>query len=225
MAQPDSSLTPEKRLLDLIEEPSAHQKDIDAGAKKVQQGARFSAGALKDRFLKTSNDALERIKTSFGVKELNRILRYLVTLLAVAFITVLLLGAMDLKKDVIGAIENSEPKMLELPPVSEPAKEVEPIESWDLGKMFMPYNKRAEDAQKLEKEQSSKLVDMTKTLKLTGISYNPADPKKVFCMIEDVQKGITTFLREGDPVGLLKVSKIFEDHVVLSSGEDTVEIH
>jgi len=88
----------------------------------------------------------------------------------------------------------------------------------------MPYNKPAEDAQKLEKEQSSKLVDMTKTLKLTGISYNPTDPKKVFCMIEDVQKGITTFLREGDPIGLLKVSKIMEDHAVLSLGEDTVEI-
>jgi hypothetical protein len=131
----------------------------------------------------------------------------------------------DLQKDVVGSIETSEVKMLEPPPVKETTKEVEPVESWDLAKMFMPYNKRAEEAQKLQKEQSSKLVDMTKTLKLTGISYNPEDPKRVFCMIEDVQKGITTFLREGDPVGLLKVTKILEDHVVLSMGEDSVEIH
>jgi hypothetical protein len=225
MAQPDSSLTPEKRLLDLIEEPSAHQKDIAAGAKKVQQSARFSAEALKERFLKKSTEFFDRIKASFGIKELNRILRYLVIILAMLFLADLLMGMMDLKKDVAGSIGTSEPRMLEPPPVQEAVKEGEPIESWDLGKMFMPYSKRAEDAQKLEKEQSSKLVDMTKTLKLTGISYNPADPKKVFCMIEDVQKGITTFLREGDPIGLLKVSKILEDHVVLSFGEDTVEIH
>ncbi|MEI7751683.1 MAG: hypothetical protein WCJ71_06285 [Candidatus Omnitrophota bacterium] len=224
MAQPDSSLTPEKRLLDLIEEPSAHQKDIAAGAKKVQQGARFSSEALKERFLKTSNEFYERIKASFGIKELNRILRFLVILLALVFFVVLLIGVLDLKKDIAGSIGTSEPKMLDLPPVTETSKEAEPIESWDLGKMFMPYSKRAEDARKLEKEQSSKLVDMTKTLKLTGISYNPTDPKKVFCMIEDVQKGITTFLREGDPIGLLKVSKIMEDHAVLSLGEDTVEI-
>ncbi len=224
MAQSDSSLTPEKRLLDLIEEPGAHQKDIAAGAKKVQQAAHFSAGALKERFLKTSTGIYEQFKTSFGIKQLNRILRYLAVILALVFFGDLLMGMMDLKKDVAGSIETFESKMLEPPPVSEAAKEVEPVESWDLGKMFMPYSKRAEEAEKLEKEQSSKLVEMTKTLKLTGISYNPADPKRVFCMIEDVQKGITTFLREGDPIGLFRVSKILEDHVILSLGEDKVEI-
>jgi hypothetical protein len=224
MAQPDSSLTPEKRLLDLIEEPSAYQKDIADGAKKVQQAGRFDPGLLVEKFLRTSTELFERVKSSFGIKELNRILRYLVVALGLVFMVDLLLGVMDLQKDVVGSIGTAEPKMLEPPPVSETAKEAEPVENWDLGKMFMPYSKRVEEAQKLEKEQSTKLVEMTKTLKLTGISYNPTDPSKVYCMIEDVQKGITTFLREGDPIGLLKVAKINEEHVVLSLGEDQVEI-
>jgi hypothetical protein len=90
--------------------------------------------------------------------------------------------------------------------------------------MFMPYGKRQEEAEKLQKEQSSRLADMTKKLKLTGISYNPGDPKSAFCMIEDVEKSITTVLREGDPVGLLKVQKIYEDRVVLEQGNETIEI-
>ncbi len=224
MAQPDSSLTPEKRLLDLIEEPSAYQKDIAAGAKKVQQAGQFDPRLWAEKFLNASTELFERIKSSFGIKELNRILRYLVVVLGLVFMADLLLGVAGLQKDVVGSIGTLEPKMLEPPPVSEMAKETEPVESWDLGKMFMPYSKRAEEAQKLEKEQSTKLVEMTKTLKLTGISYNPTDPSKVYCMIEDVQKGITTFLREGDPIGLLKVAKINEEHVVLSLGEDRVEL-
>jgi len=224
MAQPDSSLTPEKRLLDLIEEPSAHQKDIAAGAKRVQQAGRFDPGLLAEKFLRNSTEVFERVKSSFSIKELNRILRYLVVVLGLVFMADLLLGVAGLQKDVVGSIGTLEPKMLEPPPVSEMAKETEPVESWDLGKMFIPYSKRAEEAQKLEKEQSTRLVEMTKTLKLTGISYNPKDPGKIYCMIEDVQKGITTFLREGDPIGLLKVAKINEEHVVLSLGEYQVEI-
>ena len=98
------------------------------------------------------------------------------------------------------------------------------VEQWDLGKMFMPYGKRQEEANKLQKEQSSRLDELTKKLKLTGISYNPAEPQNAFCMIEDVEKNITTFLRVGDPVGLLKVGKINEDFVVLEQGNETVEI-
>ena len=90
--------------------------------------------------------------------------------------------------------------------------------------MFMPYGKRQEDADKLKKEQSSRLADMTKKLKLAGISFNPTDPKSAYCMIEDVEKSITTFLHEGDPVGLLKVQKIYENRVVLEQGDETIEI-
>ena len=44
MAQPDPSLTPEKRLLELIEEPDAHNKNTGDEAKKTGKGALFSSG-------------------------------------------------------------------------------------------------------------------------------------------------------------------------------------
>ena len=73
-------------------------------------------------------------------------------------------------------------------------------------------------------EDRKRFQQMIKKLKLTGISYNPTDPKSAFCMIEDVEKNITTFLHVGDPVGLMKVGKINEDFVVLEQGNETVEI-
>ena len=114
------------------------------------------------------------------------------------------LDFMSLGQDFSKSIQVPESKMFELEPVKETPAEDTGVAGWDLGKMFMPYGKRQEEADKLQKEQSARLADVTKQLKLTGISYNPQDPKSAFCMIEDVEKGITTFLREGDPIGALK---------------------
>ena len=225
MAHTDPSLTPEKRLLDLIEEPDAHNKDVVAGAKKARQAGQFSAAALKEKFLGDATATFKRVKASFDIKDLNRYLKMFVGLLAVVFLAMLGMDMLGLKKDVVGSIEAPDSQALEMAPVKDAAKGAVPIESWDLGKMFVPYGKRIEAAQKLVKDQSSRLVDMIKSLKLTGISLDPTDSKKGFCMIEDVEKGITTFLREGDPIGMLRVQKILEDRVVMAMGDDTVELH
>ncbi len=225
MANPDTSLTPEKRLLDLIEEPDAHKKDVVAGAKKARQAGQFSPAALKEKFLGTATATFRWVQASFGIKDLNRFLKIVVAVLAVVFLAMLGVDMVSLKKDVVGSIEVSDSQALEMAPVKDASKGAVPVENWDLGKMFVPYGKRIEEAQKLVKEQSTRLVDMTKSLRLTGISMNPKDSALAFCMIEDVEKGITTFLREGDPIGMLRVQKILEDRVVLAMGDETVELH
>ena len=71
-------------------------------------------------------------------------------------------------------IHQSDSKMLEVEIPQEGIPEDLAAKQWDLGKMFMPYAKRREEADKLQQEQSTRLAELIK-LKLTGISFDPAD--------------------------------------------------
>ena len=227
MAEPNnSSLTPEKRLLELIEEPDAHKKEVAAATKKGAKGS-LSPAALQKKFSAfkgQGEDLFKKYKRSFGIKELNRVLKVVVGVMVLFFVVSSIVDLAGVNQDFSKSIQVPDSKMFEMEPSKDVPAEGSSVEKWDLGKMFMPYGKRQEDAEKLQKEQSSRLADMTKKLKLTGVSYNPTDPQSAFCMIEDVEKSITTFLRDGDPIGVLKVQKIYEDHVVLEQGNETIEI-
>ena len=223
----DSSLTPEKRLLELIEEPDAHKKAVTVVTKKKSLKELLSPAALQDKFafFKGQGEALlKKHRKSFGIKELNKILKVVVGVMIFVFVVNFIVDLSGLRQDFSKSIQVPDSKMFEMEPPKEGSAEGAAVENWDLGKMFMPYGKRQADAEKAQKEESSRLAEMTKKLKLTGISYNPTDPKSAFCMIEDVEKSITTFLREGDPVGLLRVGKIYEDRVVLEQDNETIEI-
>ncbi len=224
MANPDASLTPEKRLLDLIEEPDAHKADVAAGAEKARRSGLFSPTALKEKFAANTAATVRWVQASFGIKDLNRILKIVVVVLAVVFLVMLVIDVMALRRDIVGSIKVPDSQALEMAPVTDAPKGAVAVENWDLNKMFIPYGKRIE-AEKQVQDQSVRLVDMIKNLRLTGISLNPKDPQLAFCMIEDIEKGITTFLREGDPVNMLRVQKIAEDRVVLALGDETVELH
>jgi len=229
MAEPDinSSLTPEKRLLELIEEPDAHKREPTVTTKKKDLRELLSPAAFRAKFagLKDKSDAfLRKHQKSFGIKELNNVLKAVVGLMVFVFIVGFLIDLAGLRQDFAESVRVPEGRMFETEPTREGASSEATVEQWDLGKMFMPYGKRQEEAEKVQKEQSARLAEMIKKLKLTGISYNPADLKSAFCMIEDVEKSITTFLREGDPIGALKVQKIYEDRVVLEQGNETIEI-
>lgn len=219
----DPSLTPEKRLLELIEEPDAHKKEITAATKKNF----FSPKGFQEKFAgyKGQGESLiKKYKKTFGIKDVNRLLKFMVGILALIFAASFAGDMIGVSQDFSKSIQIPDSKIFEMEPPAASVTEGSGVENWDLGKMFMPYGKRQEAAVKLQKDQSSLLENMIKKLKLTGISYNPVDPKSAFCMIEDVEKKITTFLREGDPIGLLKVHKIGEDHVVLEHGNETIEI-
>jgi hypothetical protein len=223
----DPSLTPEKRLLELIEEPDAHKKEATSATKKKDLKDLLSPAAFQEKFAAFKGQGeifFKKYKRSFGIRDLNRILKVIVGILILFFMVSFIVDLVGLNEDFSKSIQVPDSKMFEMEPPKEGQAEGSAVENWDLGKMFMPYGKRQEEADKLQKEQSSRLADMTKKLKLTGISFNPTDPKSAFCMIEDLEKSITTFLREGDPVGLLKVQKIYEDRVVLEQGNETIEI-
>jgi len=89
--------------------------------------------------------------------------------------------------------------------------------------IFVPIDKRV--VKKAEtSEISLKLLEITQQLKLVGISVHPTDPKRTFCMIEDLKKNMTTFLRVGDTISGIKVEKINSDNVVLAFQQERMEL-
>src|SRR3989338_2743340 len=93
--------------------------------------------------------------------------------------------------------------------------------------VFAPSDKRADAAggQNVGADGTSfQLVEMTKDLKLTGISYDPDDPKRTYCMIEDLKKAITNFLKVGDSISGLTVSGIDTEGVTLKFNEEEIKI-
>lgn len=221
------SLTPEKRLLDLIEEPDSLKREpaIRKEAKRTKafwtpQGLQEKLTALKGR----GEVFFEKQKKTFGIKAINRVLSVTVGVIVIALVSSIVVDWLGMGKDFTKSIQIPDSKMLEIAIPQEGVSEDLAAESWDLSKMFMPYTKRREEADKIQQEQSTRLAEMTKKLKLTGIAFDPADSTKASCMIEDMEKGITTFLREGDPVGVLTVVKIYEDRVVLGQKNETIEM-
>jgi hypothetical protein len=65
---------------------------------------------------------------------------------------------------------------------------------------------------------------MVKDLKLTGLSVNPTSPSESYCMIEDITKGITHFLKVGETLNGLKVTEIHSDGALLQYQNETTEM-
>jgi hypothetical protein len=91
--------------------------------------------------------------------------------------------------------------------------------------VFVPYEKPVKmEEQSQSSVMSLKLLDITKDLKLTGISLNPANPAETFCMVEDIKKGMTSFLKVGDTINGLNVEDIKQDSVVLGYQKERIEV-
>ncbi len=221
------SLTPEKRLLDLIEEPDSLKKETTVRKETQRPKTFWTALGLQKKWtdLKGRSEVFfASQKKTFGIKTINQVLLVVVSVIVIVLMVSVVVDWAGMGKDFTKSIQIPDSKMLEVEIPQEGIPEDLAAEQWDLGKMFMPYAKRREEADKLQQEQSTRLAELIKKLKLTGISFDPADAAMASCMIEDMEKGITTFLREGDPVGGLTVVKIHEDHVVLGQKNETIEM-
>lgn len=236
MAEPSNrDLTPEKRLLELIESSGAGKAEAAnpavvqeiAKARKGSWKALLSFEELKSRinlFHGRVKDWFDHHRKTFGLKELNQALRILVILLIFFFVGDFFGQILMVNRRVADTGEVAEMPVMDMSLEKPDVEFGSGFEALDLGKMFMPYGKRLEEVEKVKKEQSERLVDLTKKLKLTGISYNPEEKSRAFCMIEDVEKNITSFLREGDMLGTLRVKRIEEDRVILESQNEQLEL-
>ncbi|MDP3919188.1 MAG: hypothetical protein Q8R76_00050 [Candidatus Omnitrophota bacterium] len=93
-------------------------------------------------------------------------------------------------------------------------------------KVFIPISERSSLQAQVEAKPdfSLRLVELTQDFKVAGISISPDMPEKSFCMIEDIKKNITSFLRVGDKISGLEIVEISPEVVILGLEGETVEL-
>ncbi len=228
MADADSSLSPEKRLLKLIEEPQS-EKPGGPEKKRAPWHTSFSVPVLKARLDQAKEKTfsfLKQSKVPFGIQMLNGAVTAGTVILGIVLFVNTLYEMRALNSNALtDQLIVPASKMLDLMPVETKDLTAGLLENTqDSRNIFLPFGKRVKEAEPEKVSNSSKLAEMTKTLKLTGISYNPENPEKAFCMIEDLTKNITVFLRAGDQVSGLKVQKINPTTVTLDYQGETIEM-
>ncbi len=231
MADSGSSLTPEKRLLNLIESggkgeaaPATSSRPAGIGAADRGLNAIGSKAEVVSSLEKFKLFCVN-FKKQFGIKTVNRTARILLASLALVTIANAVYEMKIAGRDPLYGLDAPERKLTHID-VDEPSMSAGQIQNQDARNVFVPFAKRDEllAAKPDSLSGSGKLVEMTKTMKLTGISFNPADDNATYCMIEDLQKNITVFLRVGDQISGMKVAKILEESVELQYENDKIEL-
>ncbi|MCM8774976.1 MAG: hypothetical protein NC930_01275 [Candidatus Omnitrophica bacterium] len=232
MVEPDSSLTPEKRLLALIEQVA----DATPVAVKEPQEVKETAPAAPVLTPAAVLERLSRLKDNLiafaknegppiNFHEINRGAKIFTLGLSIFFVgatgyeVVISQKALQLDLDIT-------PREIASPDaVGERRYEIDLFKDPTRRNVFVPYveEKVVEKVDK-KKELSLKLLEITKDFKLAGISVYPGDASRTFCMVEDVKKNITSFLKVGDTISGLKVTEIKPDSIVLEHADERIEL-
>jgi hypothetical protein len=221
---PQRPATPEKQLLNLIEEPKS-RSSLQAAVIKRHGLSIFSFGAFKGRFAffreRLQKDLKEGKVYQLDVKALNSILRLAVLVLAVYFVISLFLAVMNSKKTLEVELKSTGEKQgFRTQPTSflkAASYYLEKARERDIFRMGM---KKTASEVALPKGPSQMILDATQHLKLVGISWSD-DPD---VMIEDTQAKRTYFLKKGQSIDKIKLEAVFKDKVILSCAGEEIEL-
>lgn len=232
MADNDTSLTPEKRLLQLIEGGRGEQAAATQTVRKNSFFSKFqqvlSPQGLKNLVQETKEacvDAFKNRKDFINLRGANKAGKIMTVVLGVFLLINMFyeiqvvnsnyVSGLQIPKKETSDIKFSEKKIFDTNLLNEAEKL----------NVFIPYDKRQKPETKEEESAMSlKLVGIIKDWKLAGISYYASNPEKTFCMVEDLQKNTTTFLKVGDTLSGLVVAKINPDSVLFQFNEETIEL-
>jgi hypothetical protein len=222
MSPQDRSVTPEKQLLNLIEdnEKEGTPRKIEAKAIRHFGLSLVSAGAWIGR-LSFFRDRLHTVLDEgrlhlLDIKVINGFLLFCIFALSTYFIFIIPFSFMNLKKM---------PHLLELNS-NNAAQIAKTEEALGLKRAVSYYLEKAmkrdlfrmgKNADLSVRGPSDKAIEATKHLKLVGISWSD-NPD---AMIEDSKALRTFFVKRGQMIGDVKIEAIFKDKVILNySGED-----
>jgi hypothetical protein len=228
MAQ-ERSVTPEKQLLKLIEDPKTKGTDFRTHAIKHHGLSLFSSLAWKGRlsFLKVHFQKWLKRATPqpLNIKVVNRVLVLCIFIMVVYFAKSIPASIIKLKKMPTlefktqgGIIEKSagiEEASLVKKAASYYLEKVRQKDIFRMGAKVGPVTEKS-----TAKAPSSRIMEATQYFKLVGISWS-RDPD---VMIEDTKALRTYFLKRGESIGEVKVQAIFRDKVVLSFGGEEIEL-
>lgn len=234
MAEADPSLTPEKRLLSLIEGTSAEEGNAPQ-AVAVQKESIFTklaemlspekmTAAVEEA--RTKLTALLKGEEYVSLNGVNKIVKVFTVGLGIYLLIGLIyefavadrryLSGFEIMEQDVEAIPMSETRIFDTD-LLRGAAEIN---------VFIPPSKRIKEevAEAKESQTSLQLVELIQDWKLAGISIFQESKDRTFCMIEDLKKNTTTFLRVGDSISGMKVSEINPDSIVLTFGEESIEL-
>ncbi|MFC1807797.1 hypothetical protein ACFL0T_05465 [Candidatus Omnitrophota bacterium] len=224
MAQ-EGSATPEKQLLKLIEDPSAHAAAAKGKIIKRKGKSLFSPGAWLGRisFFKGGLRGLSFRR--LNMKAVNRILG-LSNFVLIAYLGISISNSVvDMKNS--GAIEfkireGAKAESITLIPLLKQ-------KSFYLSKVRQRniFKMGAEDIMDTTEEPiveatstTAAIIEATQHLKLVGISWS-SNPD---AMIEDTRALRTFFVKSGQMIGEVKVVNILKDRIVLSHDGEEIEL-
>lgn len=222
MAQERPS-TPEKQLLDLIEDP----KEQDLNQKKIKRGSfsLFSFAALKGRFsfLLDSIRSGSFLKSTFlDIKGLNKVLKICIGLLFFYLIGNFAMSMVRLK-EIPEFVSKSLRPSSEIPATVLSSKRISDYLEGPRSRNIFRFGDFPEEEEEQEEaisevappeeETYTQAELLVQNLSLVGIGWS--DNPDV--MIKNVETNKTFFLKNGQRIdGLIKVEAIFEDRVILT---------
>lgn len=232
MAEPDPSLTPEKRLLQLIEGGGRDESAVKTRTaprenpfKKLQD--LFTAEGMR-QFLEEQREswtsAFKNRRDFLNLRGMNKIAKVFTVGLAIFLLISMVYEIKVVNSDYVSSLQIPQREMADINLSDKKIFDTNLLRDAEKLNVFVPVSKRETKKEEKADEMSLKLVSMIKDWKLAGISIYPKTPERTFCMIEDLQKNTTTFLKVGDTISGLKIDKINPDSVVLRFNEETIEL-
>jgi len=222
MAQERPS-TPEKQLLNLIEDP----KERDLSQKKIKHGSSrlFSLAALQGRFsfLLKSMRSGSFLKSSFwDIKRFNKVLKVCIALLFFYLVGNFTMSIIRLK-EIPEFVTRSPRSSAGVPETVLLSKRISDYLEGPRSRNLFRFGDFQEEEKKQEKvveevappaeETYTKAELLVENLNLVGIGWSN-DPD---VMIENVETKKMYFLKRGQRIdGLIKVEAVFKDRVILT---------
>lgn len=226
----EGSLTPEKQLLKLIEEPktNAGGRSLETAIIKRKGSELFSFRALSGRISFLIDDWKKNIQEGrfyLNVRIINNILGLSVFILTFYLIGNFLISTIRLNKmpDLKLQLEKGAQSSIQaVSPLKVLPYYLERIRARDIFKMVSKKaaSSDTEGAESEAKGPSEKITEATKTLRLAGISWSD-DPD---VMIEDTKTQKTYFLKKGQRIDSVKIQAVFKDKVILSYEGEEIEL-
>ena len=205
-------ITPEEKLLKIIENPDDHKDSYRGAVQEVKDGSLAKKGQALFKNILSG----KQFSFKFTLHSLNRIFIFLA-----AFLTLFLI--FDFTKDRVSSKKKF--ALITKPPIASEKEELqESLPSVNLSASIKVAKKKnifdlaPAKAEPVTKKKVEK--DKASNLKLVGIlwSRNPQ------AMIENSQDKQTYILNAGDKVARWKVKKIYNDKVVLMGSDGELEL-
>jgi hypothetical protein len=230
MADADSSVSPEKELLKMIENPSAESvSGAEGNPRPPYRPPDLQALMSPETWTNLALKVSEGFKNFFKGENQGVNLRRLILIAKSATVILSCILLLNLGYEIFMTIQPIIPSSKKSSAhLAEAAEEIKPIYSSNIAldpsrrNVFAPGAKKTETGGK--SDLSLRLVEMTKVLRLTGISIYPDDLNRTFCMIEDTQKNMTSFLKVNDSILGMKVARIAANGVTLKYQDEEIEL-